>query len=152
MEIYDLIQEISWYFGNQGFAGECCGDLSLIEFMSLKKVHERINCSIQEIGHSLNISKSGISKIINRLEDKGYVQRVQSSEDGRVCCVEITENGIDTLIKIIEKNTEYVNTMLKELSPNSIVQIRNALGILMVSVQKRGFIKSTKSELEEQYC
>jgi len=36
-EIYKLIQELSWYFGNQGFNGECCGDLSLVEFMAVKK-------------------------------------------------------------------------------------------------------------------
>ncbi len=152
IEIYDLIQDISWYFGNQGFNSECCEDLSLIEFMALKKVQGKTNCSIQELGSSLNITKSGSSKIIDRLEDKGYVRRSQSSEDGRVCCVEITEKGIDTVTKIIENYTDYVNTMLNELSTDSINEIRNALGILMVRIQKKGFIKSTKSEIGEQSC
>lgn len=33
----NLIQDLSWYFGNQGFDGEFCEDLSLVEYMTLKK-------------------------------------------------------------------------------------------------------------------
>ena len=64
--VYALIQELSWYFGNQGFNGECCEDLSLVEFMALKKVYEHDNITIQEIGKALNFTKSGASKIIDR--------------------------------------------------------------------------------------
>lgn len=53
-DIYNLIQELSWYFGNQGFGGECCEDLSLVEFMAVKKVHEKDYITIQEIRNVLN--------------------------------------------------------------------------------------------------
>lgn len=151
-EIYNFIQDISWYFGNQGFNGECCGDLSLIEFMALKKINEKNNCPIQEIANSLNISKSGASKIIDRLENRKYVRRVQSSVDGRVCCIEISEKGMDTISRIFEKYTDYVSAILNDLNPKSIDDIRNVLAMLTASIQKQGFIKSNQTEVGGESC
>lgn len=141
-DIYNLIQELSWYFGNQGFNGECCGDLSLVEFMALKKVHDKHNSTIQEIINALNITKSGVSKIIDRLENKDYVLREQSSIDGRVCCVAITDKGIEAITKIVESYTDYVGEILKDFEPDSVDNVNNVLEVLIASVRKQGFIKS----------
>lgn len=141
-EIYNLIQELSWYFGNQGFDGQCCGDLSLVEFMALKKVHKKDDITIQEIGNALNITKSGASKVIDRLENKAYVLRKQSSADGRVCCVAITGKGIEAITKIVERYTDYVDGMLKNFEPDAVDNVKNVLEELVKSVRKQGFIKS----------
>lgn len=141
-DIYKLIQELSWYFGNQGFNGECCGDLSLVEFMAVRKVHEKEYITIQEIGKSLNITKSGASKIIDRLENKGYVLRQQSAADGRICCIGITDKGTEVIAKIVESYTDYVGELIKDFDPQAVDNVKNALEMLMTSVRKQGFIKS----------
>lgn len=141
-DIYQLIQEISWYFGNQGFNGKCCGDLSLVEFMAVKKVHEQEQITIQEIGNSLNITKSGASKIVDRLEDKGYVLRRQSAVDGRICCVAITEKGTEVIAKIVGRYTDYVGELIKDFDPQAVANVKNVLEMLMIAVRKQGFIKS----------
>lgn len=143
-DIYKLIQELSWYFGNQGFNGKCCGDLSLVEFMAAKKVHEQENITIQEIGNALNITKSGASKIIDRLEYKGYVLRQQSSVDGRICCVAITDKGTEVIAKIVESYTDYVGELVKDFDPQAVDNVKNVLEMLMTSVRRHGFIKSSQ--------
>ncbi|MDD2555733.1 MAG: MarR family winged helix-turn-helix transcriptional regulator [Syntrophaceticus sp.] len=140
-DIYNLIQELSWYFGNQGFDGECCGDLSLVEFMALKNVHIVDDITIQEIGNALNITKSGASKVIDRLENKGYVFREQSSTDGRVCCVTITGKGKDAITNIEERYSDYVGEMLIDYEPDALDNVKNVLSALVISVRKQGFIK-----------
>lgn len=139
-DVYNLIQELSWYFGNQGFNGECCGDLSLVEFMALKKVYENENITIQEIGKLLNCTKSGASKIIDRIESKGYVLREQSPVDGRICCVTISAKGIAVITKIVEKYTDYVSEMLKDYDAQTVENVKAALAILIASVRRQGFI------------
>lgn len=133
--IYNLIQELAWYFGNQGFDGECCENLSLVEFMALKKIYEKNNLSIQEIGIALNFTKSGATRIIDRLENKGYVTRERSPLDGRVCCVTITEEGTVVTIRIIKKYTVYLEEKLRELEPQMVDNIQKALEILIKAVQ-----------------
>jgi DNA-binding MarR family transcriptional regulator len=140
--IHDLLQDLSWYFGNQGFDGECCEDLSLVEYMALKKAYDRQNITIQELGNSLNITKSGISKIIDRLENKLYVSRHQSSTDGRVCCVLPTEKGNNAIHKISNRYSEYLQEILGALDEESLQNIKDTLEYLFKAIQDKGFIKS----------
>jgi DNA-binding MarR family transcriptional regulator len=133
-EIYDTVQEIAWHFGSHGINGECCGDLSFIEYMALKKACEANEMTIQEIGSVLNFTKSGATRIINRLEVKGYVIRRQSPADGRICCVDVTAKGKTAVTEIAVKYTEYLNKSLKHLSEQKIKQIKDALSLLADSI------------------
>ena len=141
-DIYNLIQELSWYFGNHGFDGECCDDLSLVEFMAVKKIFSEEEITIQEIGNALNVTKSAASKIINRVESKGYVLRKRSSIDGRVCCVGITDKGVEAIKRIEEQYTDYVGKMLKDYETDMVSDIKRIMETLVTSVRKQGFIKS----------
>ncbi|WP_144020300.1 MarR family transcriptional regulator [Dehalobacter sp. CF] len=134
-DIYNLMLELSWNFGDHGFNGECCADLSLVEFMALKKILNTKSIPIQEIGIALNFTKSGATRIIDRLEQKGYVLREQSLVDGRVCCVTVTPKGIEVMTKIIEKYTEYVQGILEDFESGQIEQIENSLEMLVEAVQ-----------------
>lgn len=134
-EIYNCLQELAWYFGNRGFDGECCEDLSLVEFMALKAAYENDNSSIQEIGCVIDFTKSGATRIIDRLENKGYVTRERSSLDGRVCCVPATAKGADVFTKIMANNTRNLDKMLEDLEPETLDQIKEVLEILLKAVR-----------------
>lgn len=134
--IYNSILELAWHFGNHGFNGECCRDLSLVEFMALKKIKESDNITIQETGNALSFTKSGASKIIDRLETKGYVMREISPIDGRVCCVNATTKGIEVIKSIIEEYSVYVDEMLNEFDADTIENINSTLEILTTAAQK----------------
>lgn len=127
MEIYNYLQEIAWRFGSRGINGECCEDLSFIEFMALKRIIELDEISVQEVGNQLNITKSGATKIINRLDQKGYVTKETSAADGRVCCIRATDNGTQIMNRIISKNIVYLEKILNPLDPNSVTEIEAAL-------------------------
>ncbi len=139
-EIYNLIQDLSWYFGNQGFDSECCEDLSLAEYMALKKVCDNKNITILEIGAALNITKSGISKIIDRLEKKKYVSKEHSAYDGRVCCVVATDKGVNAINKIADRYSQYLLEALSDEDSQSLEDIKKALSLMFDAVQKKGFL------------
>lgn len=135
--IYNLTQELSWHFGSHGFNGECCGDLTLVEFMALKKILETDSTTIQELGNALNFTKGGSSKVIDRLEYKGYALRKNSPLDGRVCCVSVTVKGKEAISKIVKNYTAYLDEVLKEFDPQKVKNIRNALEILLKAIQQK---------------
>jgi len=143
-KIYSLIQDLSWYFGNQGFDGECCEDLSLVEYMGLKKICENKDITIQEIGSALNITKSGISKVIDRLEEKNYAFRVQSSKDGRVYCVQPTEKGLNSVEKISDRYSEYLLEALNSVEHDSLANIRDVMELLYKAIREKGYIRKNK--------
>lgn len=46
-----------------------------------------------DIADKLVLSRGGITKLVDRLEEAGYLRRVPSAEDRRVTMVEITKSG-----------------------------------------------------------
>ena len=131
LDIYNCLQEIAWSVGNHGFDGECCEDLSIVEFRALKKAYENNDSSIQEIGNTLNFTKSGATRIIDRLENKGYVKRERSPVDGRVCCAPVTVKGSEVISRIMEKDAIDLEKKLKDLEPAMIDNIKSTLEILV---------------------
>lgn len=142
-DIYNLLQEIAWHFGNHGFNGECCEDLSLVEFMALKKTYESDNLSIQELGNALGFTKSGGTRIVDRLEDKGYIIRQRSPIDGRVCCITVTAKGKEVINKIIGSYTSYLEDVLKGFEYREVENIREVLEKLVNAVRQNKPVNST---------
>lgn len=92
-ELSRAVIEIAWHFGPRGLNGECCDNLTMPEFIALDKISKTDYCPVQEIGQILGFTKSGATRIVNRLANKGYVRKMTSSEDARICCVVITVEG-----------------------------------------------------------
>lgn len=100
--------EIAWHFGPNGLNGECCENLTMPEFIALEKVSTTPHCAVQDIGYRLGFTKSGATRIVNRLEKKGYIKKLKSNEDGRICCVEITKSGEHILSSV---NAHYMEQL-----------------------------------------
>ena len=139
-DLYDSLQEIAWYFGSHGINGECCGDLSFVEYMALKKACDKNEITVQKIGNALNFTKSGATRIVDRLEGKGYVAREHSHTDGRVCCLTITPKGKKAIKEISQKYTLFLQDVLKEFEPQKIDEIENALKILLKALRQKVII------------
>jgi DNA-binding MarR family transcriptional regulator len=45
----------------------------------------------------LGFTKSGATRIVNRLVTKGYVSKRTSGHDARVCCLDVTDRGREIL-------------------------------------------------------
>ena len=139
-DIYNYLQELAWHFSNHGFEDQCCEDLSLVEFMALKAAYDKNSLPIQEIGNAINFTKSGATRIIDRLENKGYVKRERSLIDGRVCCVPVTGRGAEVISKVIEEKTHDLGEMLKDLEPEMLDHIKDVLEVLLKAMQRKEII------------
>ncbi len=135
-DIYDSLQEIAWQFGDHGISGECCEDLSFVEYMALRKIQEHPDYAIQEMGRALNVTKSGATRIVDRLESKGYVTRKNSPLDGRICCVSSTVSGTEAIAKVAAKYLAYLEDVLREMAPQKAENIKNTLRMLVRAVQE----------------
>lgn len=106
------IEKIMYYFGTQSMDGECCENISLGEFFALRAVLHRDICTMQDIAKSAVVTKSGATRIVSRLEDKGLAHREQDQKDGRICCVTLTEDGKSLLNRIEDQLMNKIQTLL----------------------------------------
>jgi len=119
--------EIAWHFGPKGLNGECCDNITMPEFIALDKVATSPNCPVQDVGYSLGFTKSGATRIVNRLEKKGYVEKVKSHIDARVCCVEITKAGEQVLLSANSRYMEQFYALVSKMSEYSLADIVDVL-------------------------
>ncbi len=119
--------EIVRHFGPKGPNGECCENLSMPEFLALDKIANTEDCPVQNIGQLLGFTKSGATRIVNRLEKKGYVQKIKSFEDGRVCCVVITPQGENVLASTDERYSKEIEQLLSRMSDKNAPHMKALL-------------------------
>jgi DNA-binding MarR family transcriptional regulator len=134
-ELPELIREIAWNFGARGLQGECCGGLLHPEFHALCLAFGRRECSMQEIAGSLGITKSGVTRLVDRLEKKGYVKRKRSPEDGRICCVTITPPGRALVKSISQQNKERIDRIMAKIDPSMQAVIETAMRSFVQAIQ-----------------
>ena len=122
-----LIREITWNFGARGLKGECCGDLSQAEYRALCLASERQKLSMQEIAKNLGFTKGGATRVVNRLEKKGYIKRQRSPDDGRVCCVKVTSQGTLLVKSVNREKEDRINEIMSKIDPGMQEVIKTAL-------------------------
>ncbi|NLI74857.1 MAG: MarR family transcriptional regulator [Candidatus Riflebacteria bacterium] len=122
--------EIAWFFGPKGASGRCCEDLAMPEFLALVTIADLPDCPVQEIGAALGFTKSGATRIVDRLERKGYVTRVKSPDDARVCCVVITPRGRNILETTDARYQESLKAVLARLPGEETPAVRKMITML----------------------
>jgi MarR family 2-MHQ and catechol resistance regulon transcriptional repressor len=135
-ELSRSLIEIAWHFGPKGLRGECCGDLTMPEFIALEKVSTTPDCPVQVVGHSLGFTKSGATRIVNRLAKKGFIDKVKSPQDARICCVVITEKGERTLRAANSRYTEQFKELLAKMPPETVPEVIRAVTVMALSLKK----------------
>ncbi len=128
--------DIVWHFGPRGLDGECCHDLGMSEFIALDKASLTIGCSVQDVGNSLGYTKSGATRIVNRLEKKGYVERARSSKDGRICCVVITEKGKNILESGRSRYLELFEEMMSRIPGDPEKLVIETLNLMAMAARR----------------
>lgn len=129
-ELSRLLADILWYFGPKGLDGECCRDLTMPEFMALAKVSGTMDCPVREIGSTLGYTKSGATRMVDRLEGKGLVSRARSETDGRICCVKITRKGENSLNAAFSVLREQLDELFSMMPGDSVKLVIDALSLM----------------------
>ena len=68
---------------------------SYIHYLDVIDSLERqgLRVRVSDIGEKLDIPRPGVTRTVGEMEDKGYLQKSASAEDGRVTYLTITEQG-----------------------------------------------------------
>lgn len=116
-KLAESIGTLVYYFGVHGIDGACCENISHGEYRALRAVLQKDVCTMQDIARSALVTKSGATRIIRRLENKGLIQRERNEDDGRVCCVTLTEEGTSFLSRNNEDLIQKVQVVLDAMDP-----------------------------------
>lgn len=82
-------------------------DLNLLQAMCILTIDEKNDITQKELTEILYLTKSGITKAINKLQDEGFVVKEKSTKDNRKFVLKLTEKGEEILPSLIAINDEW---------------------------------------------
>lgn len=116
-------------------------DLTLDQFLTLRYIFNRENCTAGELAEKFCVNRSATTAITSRLADKNYIQRMQDEKDRRVVSFSLTKQGK----KIYEAAAERINRVLagfiEQFSQEEIDQFLRTYEKLAVIVEREGEIR-----------
>ena len=67
--------------------------LTNAQWVPLLKLYMGVASTVAELARECNLDAGGMTRLLDRLESKGLIRRVRSSEDRRVVNLELTDDG-----------------------------------------------------------
>ena len=90
------------------------GEFALLSIIyNTSKEVDKIKSS--DLREKLNISKPAASRMLNVVEEKGYIKRYMEKEDRRVVTISITQAGIDVYKNEINEYNKVCNRIVSKM-------------------------------------
>ena len=101
-------------------------DLNLLQAMCILTIHQKNDTTQKELTEILYLTKSGITKAINKLQNEGFVIKEKSSKDNRKYVLKLTEKGKEIIPHLIAINDEWEEKIgLTELDDEFIENLKD---------------------------
>ena len=98
--------------------------LTVAQFEVLSSLAAANCANQQELADRLQVTKGNLVGLIDRLTDRGWVEREPAPEDRRVNRVRITAAGKDLILSVLPEQAGVVQTMLSRLNEDEVETLR----------------------------
>lgn len=86
--------------------------------------------TMSELGQRIHMSKQQMTKIVNRLVEHDFVNRVYDPQNRRVIKVQITEKALAYIQHFSNKNTECFQQLLQNMNEKDLTDFKQAIDTL----------------------
>lgn len=133
--LMDVIREMGVHRPEQVFPGWA---LSLSDIYALNILAERAPLSQQDLGAALKLEKSSVTRLVQQLEQRGWVLRERDPRDSRLRLLRLTELGAQMTAKMHQHMHERHAELFNQLTPEEQSALIQGLTAL-----RRAFEQST---------
>ncbi|MGK9045199.1 MarR family winged helix-turn-helix transcriptional regulator [Mammaliicoccus vitulinus] len=106
-------------------------DISPPQFIALQWLNEHKQLTIGELSKRLFLAYSTTTDIIDKLEQKELVLRIQSEEDKRVFHVKLLEKGTALIDEVVHARQLYTEELLSVMDDDDKNKFNEALEIML---------------------
>ena len=93
LETVEMISQLMGELESKAFEQEGFSDITLNQMLYLETIAQLEDPTFGDIAESLEVTRPSVSTIIKKLINLGYVSKEQSSNDGRVFYIHLTDKG-----------------------------------------------------------
>jgi len=95
-----------------------CYDCTYAQCHVIWETAQESKISVNELAHRLNITKSAVSRTVDDLVNKGYLDRKPNPDDRRYVDIELTEKGQKVFLEIELNSRRYFEAVLEIIPEN----------------------------------
>ncbi|MFO8069816.1 MAG: MarR family transcriptional regulator [Alkalibacterium sp.] len=101
--------------------------LNATEFTVLELLYSKGKQPIQKIGQQVLLASSSITYVVDRLEEKGFVNRIADKSDRRVTFCELSDEGEKLMKEIFPRHAEKIAELFEACSKDEILALQSTL-------------------------
>ena len=132
MFVYKLLQVMPDWHSRlvRPFKEMLNGEMSLETYYCLQTLRMRGLATMTELAHELKVPKQQVTKLLDKLCECEFVERVQHAEDRRSVCIRLTPKAVTYLDSYYTKNRAFIESLEEQLTEEDIMRLNQAVGIL----------------------
>ena len=118
-DLYEALNQLVRVYQFRDRDRICCYDVSVTQCYAVETLVKRGSLRLQVLAEEMFLDKSTASRVIDTLERKGYVSRVEDDEDRRAVRIQATDAGRELYEKIRADLIAEERAMIENLSPEA---------------------------------
>jgi len=111
-------------------------DFTLTQWIVLIQVRDGLARTASDIANDLGHDSGALTRVVDQLERRGYLQRNRSAKDRRVVELKLTPAGNAIIDELLPLVVDHTNAALAPLSKSEFVQLRGYLVRLLDHAQE----------------
>jgi DNA-binding MarR family transcriptional regulator len=114
-----------------GFAGH---DVSFIQWLVLMKLREGTAMTASELCRKMHHDNGALTRVLDQLEERGYIERARSEEDRRVVELQLSAAGRREVASMVPQVVDCLNNGLANFSKAEFQELTRLLHKLIDSL------------------
>jgi DNA-binding MarR family transcriptional regulator len=124
-ELVDRYIEVSFSVNSKAeclIKEQISSDLTNDQHYTLRYMHKVGTCTSSELAEVFNVKKSAITAMINRMWEKGLIERTRDENDRRVVYLTLTNRGNELFLKTEQRIHKLVESLITKFDQTEIEQ------------------------------
>ncbi|WP_160719137.1 MarR family winged helix-turn-helix transcriptional regulator [Bacillus sp. USDA818B3_A] len=146
-ELIDHYISLSFQVHKKGEAlikGQISDELTNDQHYILRYISQTRECTSSELADAFEVNKSAITAIVNRMADRGLIERTRDENDRRVVYLTLTEEGNSLYQSCQEKIEQLVMSIITQFDQAEIQNFIQTYEKLALTLDKK-----KQEEMEE---
>lgn len=135
LEMHEVVHELIKKYQFRDRNRICCHDVTVSQCYILYELRHKA-LPMRVLATRLDLDLSTVSRVVNQLEKKAYVERRSDPADGRIVLAALTDAGRDVLQRIEAELVASERQILEQISPAARHGVLFALRELLHSVDR----------------
>lgn len=112
-------------------------DIGLSDFMILEALLHKGPLTMSQLCNAALITNASMTAAIDRLEERGFVERIASKEDRRVRRVQLTAQGTVLIKRLYTRHEHDLDEVMSSVAPAQRAELRRALKTIGLAAQAK---------------